>query len=321
MTPNRFHSIALALVAIIIPASSLLGQDRVKSVDEGDGRIHGAAVMPVSGTDLHPGQVQTINLHPRYHTVLEFPYPVARIDAGDPDVFSASIDGNDVTLKATKVTRAETSMSLKLADANGTVIPFLIRADSTQPYVYVIRYTDPVAKHLNQAEAQISTTLQADDDKRVSQLANIRLQQILLHAGDLASIDRTESVGDAGERLTVNILSAQTLPGEDGQPRLYLRYSVLNQTVAPLSDLVFTAHIVSTDRKMLVFQKSVAQDVYDIQDVRTTATIPAGTMAYGLLIFDDLNLANQNESLTIDANAFNNQRHLTFNRVLVGPAH
>lgn len=140
--------------------------ERLCRVDEGDGRIHGAPTMPVTLAEMHPGQVQTLNLHPRYHAVLEFPYPVLRVDAGDPKVFAATIVGSKMTLKATRARKVETTMSIILADADMTVLPFIIRADSTQPFMYVVRYTDPVAKHLNAAEASIAARLQADTDRR-----------------------------------------------------------------------------------------------------------------------------------------------------------
>jgi hypothetical protein len=316
-TPRR---LAVAFVALLLPVAPTLlyGQDRVKTVSEGDGRVHGASVMPVSEADLHPGQVTTINLHPRYHAILEFPYPVAQIDAGDPDVFTATIVGNKVTLKATKLDRAETTMSIILGDANLTVVPFLIRADSTQPMAYVVRYTDPIAKHLNRAEADLAAAVQKNNDARVTTLSELRLQQRLLMAGDLVRINKTGSTGERGERVSVTIESAQQLPGDDGRPKLYMRYKVLNETVAPLTDLFFTAKQVTTSRHALLFSKSASHDVYDVQDVRSVSTIPPGAAAYGLLIFDDLQLKGADQALDIEATAFNNQRHLVISRVLVG---
>jgi hypothetical protein len=323
ITHRGSWALALSLAGVLAVATPLQlhAQDRLKAISEGDGKIHGAPIMPVSEADLHPGQVSTLNLHPRYHSILEFPYPVARIDAGDPDVFTATIVGNKVTMKATKLDRAETSMSVILGDANLTTIMFLVRADSTQPSAYIVRYTDPVAKHLNQAEAQIAATLQKDNDARVATLSEMRLQQRLLMAGDLVRINKSGEVGERGERLSVTIESAQQLPGEDGRPRMYMRYKVLNETVAPLTDLTFTARIVSEARRSLLFTKSVSHDVYDVQDVRSVVTVPAGAAAYGLLIFDDFDLKNPSESLTIDAVAFSGQRHLSIPRVLVGQDH
>lgn len=315
----RLAGIFLGLA--VLPTARAQAQDlgRLRAVSDGDGRIHGGPTMPVSEADLQPGQVQTLNLHPRYHAVLEFPYPIARIDAGDPEVFSATIVGNKVTIKATKVSRAETSMSIMLGDAQLTVVPFLVRADSTEPFAYVIRYTDPVAKHLNQAEAQIAAALQRDVDLRVAQLSEVRMQQRLLTAGDVVRIAQTGEAGRPGERLLVTIESAQQLPGDDGRPRLYVRYRARNETVAPLTDLVFSAHVERSARRGLVFTTTTSKDLYDVTDVRSVTTIPPGAAATGLLIFDDFALASDEESLTLDIQAFNGQRRLTLHRVLVGP--
>lgn len=313
----RIFTLAAVLFAIV-PSTLAAQSGRLRPVSDGDGRIHGAPTMPVSEMDLHPGQVQTLNLHPRYHAVIEFPFPVAQVDAGDPDVFSASIVGNKLTLSANRVRKAETSMSVMLGDANLTVVPFLVRADSTQPFVYIVRYTDPVAKHLNAAESQIADRLQADVDERVAELSEQRLQQRLLLAGDLVRIGKRTSVGSAGERLTLVVESAQQIPSADGNPRLYVRYRILNQTIAPLEDLVITPRIVTTRRRWLFFTRTEVLDVYDVQDVRTSAAIPPGTAASGLLIFDSFDLQSSRESLTLEATAFNGQRVVVVDRVLVG---
>ncbi|HEX7070899.1 MAG TPA: hypothetical protein VF190_08840, partial [Rhodothermales bacterium] len=260
-------SAIVALAATFSPAPAS-AQGRLKSVEEGDGRIHGAPTIQVTEMDLHPGQVQTLNLNPRMHAVLEFPYPVARIDAGDPEVFSASIIGNKITLKATKLSRAETSMSVILGDADLTVVPFLVRADSTQPFSYVIRYTDPLSKHLNAAEAAIAERLKAENDTRVADLAEVRLQQRLLLASDVVHIGKRRVIGEPGERFGIEIQNAQQMSGPDGRPRLYIRYKVLNQTVVPLSDLYFVVRIDTHKHRFLFFDKTVSRELYDVQDVR-----------------------------------------------------
>src|SRR5690606_15147993 len=158
-------------------STPLHGQERLRPITEGDGRIHGAPTLQVSEMDLHPGQVQTINLHPGFHTILEFPYPIARVDAGDPDIFLAAIVGNKLSLKATKLVRSETSMSIILADADLTVVPFVVRTDETQPMLYVVRYTDPVSKHLNEAESRIADRLARENEQRIAELAEMRLRQ------------------------------------------------------------------------------------------------------------------------------------------------
>jgi hypothetical protein len=183
--------------------------------------------------------------------------------------------------------------------------------------IYVVRYTDPVSKHLNAAEAAIAARLQADNDSRLAELAEARLQQRLMMAGDLVRIGREATVGAVGERLTLRIESGQTLPGNDGRPKLYIRYKVLNQTVAPLDDLALTVRVVSKSRKNVVGTQRSAREVFDVQDVRSSPSVPAGTAVAGLLILDAFDL-ERSESLSIEATAFNAQRTITLDRVLVG---
>lgn len=310
-----FGTLAVAL-GLLMPGGAV-AQERVRDFTDGDGRIHGAPVLQVTEQDLHPGQVQTINLHPRFHSVLEFPYPIAQVHTGDPDVFMASIVGNKLTLKATRVVETETNMSVVLGDANLTIVPFLVRADSTQPLIYVVRYTDPVAQHLNAAEAEIAARLESDVDVRVERLAEERLRQRLLYSSRVVEINKSEIVGSAGERFGLTIQTAQRIPGPAGEPRMYLRYRVFNQTVAPLSDLHFVVRIHRHERKWLFFDDTDVREVYDVEDVRTVSPIPAGTAAEGLLIMEAVDLQD-NETMSIEAIGFNGQRRVTIERVLVG---
>jgi hypothetical protein len=211
-------------------------------------------------------------------------------------------------------------MTVMLADAGMTILPFLVRADSTQPFVYIVRYTDPVAQHLNQAETAIAARLQADVDSRVEELAEKRLQQRLLLAGEVVRLNRSSTAGRPGEQVEVTLESAQTLPGDDGRPRLYIRYRVRNGTVAPLSDLAFTLSIRSTRRHKLVFESTEAHELYDFEDVRSSTLIPAGGMVTGLLILDELDLKGPHESLTVTATGFAAQRRVQLDDVLVGRA-
>lgn len=298
-------------------ATPLSAQERVRPFDEGDGRIHGAPVLQVTEQDLHPGQVQTINLLPGYHTILEFPYPIASVHAGDPDVFLASIVGNKLSLKATRLTRSETNMSVILADADLTLVPFLIRADSTQPPLYVVRYTDPVAKHLNDAEERIAERVTANNDERVEELAQMRLEQQLLWAGDVVEIDKTATVGGQGERTTLRIESAQEIRDESGARKLYLRYKIFNQSYAPIEDLHFVVRKVTHGRKLLVFNSRTEHELYDVRDMRTSDVVGPGAAARGVLVFDFPELT-EDQSLEVEAIAFNGQRHITIERVLVG---
>lgn len=310
--------LASALLVSAVPHLFAQDASKLKPVSEGDGRIHGAMTMAVSEADLHPGQVQTINLQPRFHTVLEFPYPVARIDVGDDAVITAAIVGNKVTLKAVKLSRTETSMTLILGDANLTVVPFLVRADSTQPAPFVIRYTDPVTQHMNAAEAAIAARLQADQHRQVGELAELRLQQRLLTSGDAVRIDRKGSVSHNGESIELTIESAQEIPTEDGTPKLYLRYRLTNRTLAPVNDLRFALTVLRRDRHFLFFTKTTSREVYDVQDVRTNTVIPAGGAIAGLLVLDQVPVQEARESLQVEASVFGGARKVSVTDVLFG---
>jgi hypothetical protein len=319
LAPWRVPLLLSAALLALSPAmpASVQAQDRMHAVSDGHGGVEGAPVRPVQSLELHPGQVQAINLHPRFHMIVEFPYQVARIDAGDPDVFLAEVMGNKVALKATRVTRSETSMSVVLADAEMTVVPFLVRADSTQPIVYVLRYTDPVAKHLNAQESQIAARVKADNERRVDALTEDRLRQRMLLSSDVVRIDKQAAAGRAGERIILTIENAQEIPNERGAAQLYVRYQLLNQTSMPLSDLTFGARIATQQRKWGVMSRTSERALYDVHDERSAIEVPAGTLVSGILILDALDL-QPNESLSIEASAFNGQRTVRLDRVLVG---
>ncbi len=310
------YGIPLLVAALMAPPMAA-AQGRLKPISEGDGLVHGAPVLPVSAMDLHPGQVQSINLRPRATSLLEFPYAVAEVHAGDPDVLTASVRAGKVILKAARDTIAETNVLVLLGDAELTAIAFRVRVDSTQPQVDIVRFTDPVGKHLNEAEAEIARRVRADEDRRVNELTRERVLQQLLLAGNVVRIDRKAMAGSDRDRFGIDIESVQSLPGEDGRPRLYLRYRVLNGTIAPLADLAIVARIESPQRKWVVFEHRATRELADLRDIRATSVIPAGGSAYGLLILDPLQL-EQHESLSIEAIGFNNQRHVKVDGVFVG---
>lgn len=313
-----FLASLLFLTGLLTLPQPLAGQERLKDFDAGDGRIHGAPTLQVTEKDLHSGQVQTINLHPRFHTVLEFPYPVARVDAGDPEVFLADIVGNKLTLKATKVTQEETSMTVILGDADMTVVPFLIRTDTEQPPVYVVKYTDPLSKHLNQTEQRIAKRLQSDFDQRVEKLADERVKQRLLYSGEIIPLERKKVKGkEAGRRFGLELQHAQQMPGPSGSPRLYIRYRVINQTIAPLEDLSFVVRMESKESKFVVGETTNQREVFDVQNIQSASKVPAGMAAEGLLIMDALDLED-GESISIEAVGFNGQRSVKINHVLTG---
>jgi hypothetical protein len=216
------------------------------------------------------------------------------------------------------MTRAHTNMSIILGDVDGTVVPFMVRADSTQPYVQLVRYTDPISKHLNAAEAAIANRLQADVNDRVNRLAEERLQQRLLLAGEPVRLGKKASTGKDGDRLTLELEGAQPLPGDDGRPRLYVRYRVKNGTIAPLPDLHFVLRVDRTTRRFFLFERTVSREMFDVQDVRSSATVPAAGAVAGLLIIDDLDLKGGSESLSVEAVGFNGQRAVKIDRVMVG---
>lgn len=309
-------SLLVAVALALLPAT-LMGQERLRPFTQGDGRLHGAPTLSVTEMDLHPGQVQTINLHPGYHTILEFPYPIVQADAGDDEIFLADIVGNKLFLKATKLSLSETSMSVILADPDLTAITYLIRTDESQPMLFHLRYTDPVARHFNEVERRIARRLAEENEARIAELAELRLQQQLLWAGDVVSINKKVEVGRDGERLRLQVQDAQELIAESKQSMTYLRYQFYNGTVAPLEDLYFIVRIVRQKRRLLFFNNRTERELYDVRDVRTANPIPAGTAARGLLIFETPKLS-KDESLEIEAVAFNSQRRLVIQRAVVG---
>lgn len=290
-------------------------------ITDGDGRIHGAPVLPVSTLELRAGQVQSINLRPRQALIVEFPYAISTVHAGDPDVLTASVvASNVVILKAAKDSIAETNMFVLLERDDAMVIPFHVRVDSTQPQVDIIRCTDPIGQHLNATEASIARRLGADEDNRVDILAQERLEQQLLLAGGVVRIDRTARIGEGDQRLTLTVESAQSFPGEDGRERIYLRYRVTNGTVTPMSDLTLVAHVLKRQRRFLFFERQVERDRYAVQDIRAARVIPAGGSVYGLIILEPPHLS-PHESLSLEGMVFNGQRHLQVDDVLVGNTH
>jgi hypothetical protein len=307
-------------LAIILGSTSVqpvTAQERLRDFRDGDGRIHGAPTLPVVEQDLHPGQVQTINLSTNMHTVLEFPFPVARLHAGDPSMLIASIEGNKVILKSTRVTRGETNASIILGDADFTVVPFLIRTDESQPVVFLVRYTDPLSKHLNRVEQDISARLSAAMEQRVNDLAEARLRQRLLFSGRPIEINRQMTARRGAEKVTVDLQNMLEVPSAEGQSKAYLRYSVRNGTVAPLADMHFVLRIVERRRSWIFFEREVTREIYDVEDVRSADPVPAGMAATGLLIVDSPEL-RPGTSISIEFVAFNGQLRGKFDRVISG---
>lgn len=310
-------SVIFSGIAILALPTSLMAQERLRPFSEGDGRIHGAPVLQVVEMDLHPGQVQTINLHAGFHTTLEFPYPIVNVHVGDQDIFLVSQVANKIVLKATRLTRAETNMTVMLADAHLTAVPFLVRADSTQPVTFLVRFTDPVAKHLNEVERRMVARLTEENDARLNELARLRLEQTLLFSDPVIKINKSAQIGREGERIRVAFESAQPIRSDVDLTELWIRYQVFNQTVTPLEDLYFVVRVVTHKRRWLFFESRDTHEIYDVRDIRTASPIPPGTMARGLLIFPRPELA-PNQSLQVEAVAFNGQRRMVVDRILVG---
>lgn len=307
----------LALASSFFMVDSLAAQGRLKPFTSGDGRIHSAPTLQVIEMDLHPGQVQTINLWPRYHTVLEFPFPVARVDGGDSDVFAPDIVGNKLTLKAIDVDVVETSMTIILGDAKQTLIPFLIRADSTQPMAYVVRFTDPVEKHLNLAEAEIAKTLNATVGTQVTKLSEENIRQRLLHSGGSITIQKSASVGVHGGKITLTAEQAEQMPGPDGRPRLYLRYRISNGGFKAVDDAQVVARVSTKRRHWLFFTKTTHREVTEVEEIRTAGVVPVQGAVRGLMIIDGLEL-KANQALHLEMISDGGKRHIRVDRVLVG---
>lgn len=308
----------IAALSVITPYS-LWGQsasDKVYSA--GDGRIHGAPVLPVTYMELKPDAVQTINLHPGFHTVLEFPYPVARVDGGDDRVLMAEIIGNKVILKAADVDVLETSMSVILGDDNLTFATYLIRADSTQPMSFAIRFTDSVYEHLNRAEQRIASELSKNIDRRVEILAEENLRRKMLFGPGAINIDKKKYVEYNGHRFGILIEQAEQLPGPNREPRLYIRYRLINETPRAISDAHLVVRMNQRKRKWGVLGETASVEVPGVRDERTALTIPPGESIRGLLILDGIILNSSNEWLSIEAVALSGKVSVLVDRVLVG---
>lgn len=317
MTTRGFIPHIVAIAISLLAARPAFAQGRLQPFSAGDGRIHSAPTLEVVEMDLHPGQVTTINLHPRYHTVLEFPYVVARVDGGDQDVFMVDPIGNKLTLKAIDIDVAETSMTVILGDPQQTLIPFLVRVDTTQPMAYVVKFTDPITKHLNEAERQISERLSSNIDARVATLAEAHVRQRLLFRAGTVNINKSKFVGPSGERVGFVVEDAELMPGPSGEPQVYIRYRIVNLTPIPLDDANIVAKIGTKRRRKFFFSQVDYLELSIAEDVRTTSTIPAGAAARGLLILEGLTL-QPNQELTLELHAFRNRRTVKIDRVLVG---
>lgn len=309
----------LGLNLLGLAPAALAQSQAERPFDAGDGQLKGPAVRLISYAEIREDEVQTIALVPGYHMVIEFPYPVARLDVGDDSLFIVSKYANKLTVKATSPLAKETSVTISLADADLTVVPFIFRVDPLAPRVQVLRYTDPVAQELNRAKARIAANNNTEVNQKVSDLAEKRLVQRLLVASAPTVIDREASTDIPGGFIKLRIETVQQIPGPDGRPRIYLRYRFENGSLATISeeDLQFEVIGIRADNKF--WGKTIKTPYYDVEDVRTAASVRGGTAILGMLSFDTPDL-QPGETLTIIARAFGGKKSVQVDQVLTAPA-
>jgi len=270
----------------------------------------------VTQAELRPNEVQTIALVPGYHMTIEFPYPIARMEVGDDSVFAANKYANKLSLRALTQRMVETSVTITLADADLTVVPFIIRIDSLASRIQVLRYTDPLAQELNRAASRIAESQGAQVSQRVEQLSEARVRQRLLLAGPSVPLNRSyESKGPEGT-VRVFLEQMQQLPSEDGQPRLYVRYRIENYSSAQITDLTVQLQAVRGARS--IFGRAAVTPVYDVEDQRSSPVIQGGTSVLGILSLLTPDLA-ADETITTVFSFWNGRRTVRLERVIVGP--
>lgn len=281
------------------------------------GQQRGPVTGLVAQQELRPGEVQTISLVPGYQMTLEFPYPIVRVDVGDDSLFIASKYSNKLALRAATQRLAETSVNLTLGDADLTVVPMIVRIDSLAPRVQVLRYTDPMSQELNRSATRIAERLAAETDSRVEQLTETRLRQRLLLASTPQPLNRQAEVRGPEGRVRLLLDQIQQVPGDDGQPRLYVRYRVENFSPVAIADLQIRIQVVRTAGT--IFGRAVRADVYDLEDARSSQeAIQGGTSVLGLLSMLPPALRD-GETVSIVATFWNGTRSMTIDRVIAGP--
>lgn len=308
----------VTLVALLIGASTLQAQ---QATYEGDGRVHGAEVMPVVRAPLRPGQVTTLNLHPYEHSVIEFPYPIVRIDggvSGDSAIFVASKFGNKMTITATKLSNHHTTMSVVLGDADLTTVPYNVTTDRSKPMPNKIVYYDSAATMQERLTDKITGANDIRIKTKADELAERIMRDRLLMASQPTEINKEANTGPEGNKLTLFIESAQSIPTGEGQgAKLYIRYRFVNGGRATVEDLHFSAR--RAQESSSVFGKEQSTDIYDLDDsTRTAKVIPGGTAIIGLVIMDQPDL-HAGERLDITAKVFRDQQTVTVVGALSGP--
>lgn len=292
-------------------------RDTARAALMGDGLVHGAPVRPVSDAVLIPGDVQQLNLHPRKSVTLLLPYPIDHLSGGDADVFKADAFRSDLTLIPTAVTTRETNFQVHFQDPAHPPVAFRVRVDTTQPAADLIRYVDPVDRYLRRVRTDFEAQLRADEDARVSALATHRVEQLLLLASDPRRIDRTaRDLGPDGA-LEATVETVQSMPGEDGRPRLWIHYRVTNRTSTPLTDLVAVALVVRRTRRWVFLQRRQSAELTTTRDIRTAPTVPPGGAVHGLLILDQMQL-ERHQALAVEFIGFHDRHHVTIDHLVAG---
>jgi hypothetical protein len=255
--------------------------------------------MEIARVSMANRSIQVINLHPFRHMDVLFPYMVDDIRVGDNTLFSAEIDSNRVVLLGRSLARAETSMSIRLRDAQRTLLTFLVRTDSMTPMVYQMEFADPRAEHINATEAAIAMRLQDAFERRVLAVTEEQLQQRLLYAGDVLAINRRVTAdGDGRDQMALIIETAQVLPDPTGRPQLYIRYTLENRSNAEIHDAMFRVQI----NRPGSLGRTQRIDVYDVQDRRTSEAIPAARRIRGLLVME-MPILGEEETITLELSA------------------
>lgn len=286
---SRFLFGAAAVAVLFVGAASAPTRAFAqKPLPADDGRVRGAPTRPVSYLDMAPGSVQTVPLSPRYHTILEFPVNVWRTDFGDRDIGLVEQVGNKVIIKPTAF-NGETSFTVMLDDESLTVVPFLVRPDTAASPVYVLRFTDPIAKHVADAETAIAQRLEQAALAQLPQRAEALLRQRAQLGFDMAVFPKSAQASQLnryGERVTIEVVKVLYMQTLQNSERAYLLYRIGNLTRRPVDSLELTIRVERRDADPKRPALTDVSEIYDAEDSRNGAPIPAGTVAEGVLVFD-----------------------------------
>jgi type IV secretory pathway VirB9-like protein len=255
-------------------------------LNTGDGRTHGAPTREVSYAAMTPDAVQTLLLNPHYHMMVEFPDDVLRIDVGDQKIAKFAIIDNKVSIKAAR-TEGETSMTIILDDDRHTVLAFKIRCSAAATPVSILRFTDPVAKHIREDEIAMAERYEKiARAKQGVQLENL-IRSRLTMGLDVDLFDPTRAqesqLNKFGERVTLQLVKIVYLAVSPTQFRAYLHYRIANLTAKPLESPTLSLSLAGPARRQGDVE---SEEVYDVEDSRGGAVVPPGTLVDGLLVFD-----------------------------------